>query len=310
MVTEGCSYVSGDGDIAARVGGKSTSTTSRSIGFSSSSKTFNKFNVQAKYDDAWSAGNNKKKKARTGAVGGGGEKAGGRGLRQFSIQVCKKVESKGRTTYNEVMDELVADLSTTTPYMKPNCKEKNIRRRVYDSLNVLISADIISKDKNKEIQWRGILHAAGQNAVEQLKSNYLGLRNKIAKKVAYLQELEDQFVGLHNLAQRNEQLCCSGRKAATSGGVPLPFIIIQTPPSATIDWRCQRICSCCSSISITLVRYMMTALFLSLWDFVKVLRVRRKTTCQRSLTLQFAGASTNLPCISTKILNTILSGIL
>ncbi|KAI3951721.1 hypothetical protein MKW98_013779 [Papaver atlanticum] len=93
------------------------------------------------------------------------------------------------------------------------------RRRVYDSLNVLIAADIISKDKNKEIQWRGMLHAAGPNAVEQLKSQYLGLRNKIANKADYLQELEDQFVGLQNLAQRNEQLCCSGRKAATSGGV-------------------------------------------------------------------------------------------
>ncbi|KAI3909310.1 hypothetical protein MKW98_025952 [Papaver atlanticum] len=154
--------------------------TSRSVGFSPSSKTFNKFNVQAEYDDAWSAGNNKKNKAQTGAVGGGGEKAGGRGL----------LESNGRTTYNEVTDEL-----------------KNIRRRVYDSLNVLIATDIISKDKNKEIQWRGMLHAAVPNAIEQLK-------------------LEDQFVGLQNLAQRNEQLCCSWRKAATSGGVPFPFIII------------------------------------------------------------------------------------
>ncbi|KAI3945675.1 hypothetical protein MKW98_022949 [Papaver atlanticum] len=225
MVTEGCSYVSGDGDIAAGVGGKSTSTTSRSVGFSPSTE----------YDDALSAGNNKKKKAQTGVVRGGGEKDGGRGLRQFSIQVCKKVESKGRTTYNGVTDEIVDELSTTTPYMKPNCNDKNIRRRVYDSLNVLIAADIISKDKNKEIQWRGMLHAASPNAVEQLKSQYLGLRNKIANKAAYLQELEDQFVGLQNLAQRNEQLCCSGRKDATSGGVPLPFIIIQTPPPATIE---------------------------------------------------------------------------
>lgn len=32
---------------------------------------------------------------------------------------------------------------------------KNIRRRVYDALNVLMAMDIISKDK-KEIQWRGL----------------------------------------------------------------------------------------------------------------------------------------------------------
>lgn len=33
--------------------------------------------------------------------------------------------------------------------------EKNIRRRVYDALNVLMAMDIISKDK-KEIQWKGL----------------------------------------------------------------------------------------------------------------------------------------------------------
>lgn len=33
--------------------------------------------------------------------------------------------------------------------------EKNIRRRVYDALNVLMALNIISKDK-KEIKWRGL----------------------------------------------------------------------------------------------------------------------------------------------------------
>lgn len=35
-----------------------------------------------------------------------------KGLRHFSMKVCEKVESKGRTTYNEVADELVRDFST------------------------------------------------------------------------------------------------------------------------------------------------------------------------------------------------------
>lgn len=33
--------------------------------------------------------------------------------------------------------------------------EKNIRRRVYDALNVLMAMDIISKER-KEIQWKGL----------------------------------------------------------------------------------------------------------------------------------------------------------
>lgn len=33
------------------------------------------------------------------------------GLRHFSMKVCSKVEEKGCTTYNEVADELVQDMS-------------------------------------------------------------------------------------------------------------------------------------------------------------------------------------------------------
>lgn len=35
----------------------------------------------------------------------------GKGLRHFSMKVCKKVEEKGKTTYNEVADELVAEVN-------------------------------------------------------------------------------------------------------------------------------------------------------------------------------------------------------
>lgn len=49
--------------------------------------------------------------------------------------------------------------------------EKNIRRRVYDALNVLMAMDIISKDK-KEIQWRG-LPRTSMNDIEELKVSVL-----------------------------------------------------------------------------------------------------------------------------------------
>lgn len=185
-------------------------------------------------DDAGSQGavGNRKKKRGQRAVGG--DKSG-RGLRQFSMKVCEKVESKGRTTYNEVADELVAEFaepgnSVAAPDQQ-QYDEKNIRRRVYDALNVLMAMDIISKDK-KEIQWKG-LPRTSLNDIEELKSERLGLRNRIEKKAAYLQELEDQYVGLQNLIQRNEQLYSSGN--APSGGVALPFILVQTRPHATVE---------------------------------------------------------------------------
>ncbi|GKD47916.1 transcription factor-like protein DPB isoform X1, partial [Tanacetum coccineum] len=109
--------------------------------------------------------------------------------------------------------------------------EKNIRRRVYDALNVLMAMDIISKDK-KEIQWRGLPRTT-INDIEELKSERLGLKSRIDKKAAYLRELEDQHVGLQNLIKRNEELYGSGN--APSGGVALPFILVQTRPHATVE---------------------------------------------------------------------------
>ncbi|RVX05040.1 Transcription factor-like protein DPB [Vitis vinifera] len=94
-----------------------------------------------------------------------------------------------------VADELVAEFadpsnSLTSPDQQ-QYDEKNIRRRVYDALNVLMAMDIISKDK-KEIQWKG-LPRTSLNDIEELKTDRIGLRGRIEKKAAYLQELEEQF---------------------------------------------------------------------------------------------------------------------
>lgn len=69
-------------------------------------------------------------------------------------KVCRKVEEKGTTTYNEVADELVQELAAEGELgsrKEPHYDDKNIRRRVYDALNVLMAIDIISKDR-KEIK--------------------------------------------------------------------------------------------------------------------------------------------------------------
>ncbi|OQR80753.1 transcription factor Dp-1, partial [Thraustotheca clavata] len=102
----------------------------------------------------------KKKKAGRPAANNVLEK-GGKGLRHFSMKVCQKVEEKHVTTYNEVADELVHEFVTMRP-SDSVYDEKNIRRRVYDALNVLMAMDIISKEK-KEIRWRGLPSNAKQD---------------------------------------------------------------------------------------------------------------------------------------------------
>ena len=75
------------------------------------------------------------------------------------MKVCEKVKQKGVTTYNEVADELVQEYcsysneSMSIDYWSYD--QKNVRRRVYDALNVLMAMKIISKEK-KEIKWIGL----------------------------------------------------------------------------------------------------------------------------------------------------------
>jgi hypothetical protein len=77
-----------------------------------------------------------------------------KGLRHFSLRVCQKLQQRGTATYAQVADDLLQDLveSTGQPI-----QEKNIRRRVYDALNVLLAIDIIIKSPSqKAIQWKGL----------------------------------------------------------------------------------------------------------------------------------------------------------
>lgn len=183
-------------------------------------------------------------KKKRGGRAAGGEK-GGKGLRHFSMKVCEKVESKGRTTYNEVADELVAEFTNPdSPHVSPDqgadtvsvragqqqYDEKNIRRRVYDALNVLMAVGIILKDK-KDIQWKGF-PSASIDDVADLKAESMRIRGRIERKAAYLHELQSQMTGLRNLVSRNESLS-QGNNSVPH--VALPFILVQTRPQATVE---------------------------------------------------------------------------
>ncbi|CAK9177756.1 unnamed protein product [Ilex paraguariensis] len=158
----------------------------------------------------------------------------GGGLRQFSIIVCKKVENKGRTTYSEVADEIIAEYTTiqsNSAVSLDEFDEKNIRRRVYDALNVLMALDIITRDR-KEIRWRGLPNTSVKD-MEEIKALRAELIRKIGKKAAYLNDLEEQIAGLQNLMLRNQQLLASGK--APSQGFSLPFILVEASPHATVE---------------------------------------------------------------------------
>ncbi|EPQ14838.1 Transcription factor Dp-1 [Myotis brandtii] len=151
----------------------------------------------------WSAGKRNRK----------GEK-NGKGLRHFSMKVCEKVQRKGTTSYNEVADELVAEFSAADNHILPNesaYDQKNIRRRVYDALNVLMAMNIISKEK-KEIKWIGLPTNSAQEC----------------------QNLEQ--IAFKNLVQRNRQAeQQANRPPPPNSVIHLPFIIVNTSKKTVID---------------------------------------------------------------------------
>ena len=168
-----------------------------------------------------------------GADGGTPAEKSSKGLRHFSMKVCEKVESKQTTTYNEVADELVAEFSK--PDDPKFCAdqaydEKNIRRRVYDALNVLMAMEIITKQK-KEIMWKGLPATSGGD-VAALRAEKKRARAEIEKKNAYLQELVEQYNSYQALLQRNAARTAAG---LAPSGISLPFILVQTKPSATVE---------------------------------------------------------------------------
>ena len=65
--------------------------------------------------------------------------------------------------------------------------QKNIRRRVYDALNVLMAMNIISKEK-KEIRWLGLPMTTAQENVS-LVTEKKRIAERIAHKTQQLNEL-------------------------------------------------------------------------------------------------------------------------
>uniref|UniRef100_A0A3P8YLD4 Transcription factor n=1 Tax=Esox lucius TaxID=8010 RepID=A0A3P8YLD4_ESOLU len=161
----------------------------------------------------------------------------GKGLRHFSMKVCEKVQKKGTTSYNEVADELVAEFTHSGNAMATESQgydQKNIRRRVYDALNVLMAMNIISKEK-KEIRWIGLPTNSAQEC-QNLEDEKQKRLERIRQKRAQLEELIVQQIAFKNLVQRNKASEASSQAPPPPGSViQLPFIILNTDVHTVID---------------------------------------------------------------------------
>jgi len=145
----------------------------------------------------------------------------------------------------EFMAQRAAEASSNPPKPakkggknQPAYDEKNIRRRVYDALNVLMAMDIISKEK-KEITWKGLPNNASHD-LEMLEREKEIRMKEVQRKREILQELLTQQICYKNLIQRNRQK--ESNYIREEENISLPFIVVNTSCDAEIlckgasDW--------------------------------------------------------------------------
>ncbi|KAL4511869.1 hypothetical protein ABPG72_012714 [Tetrahymena utriculariae] len=136
-----------------------------------------------------------------------------RGLRALSLKVKEIVQEKGSTTYKEVAETLVQNLKAGQRQLaeKEDIKdEQNIKRRVYDALNVLIASEVIAKKGKKvlaipktNLAGKCLRHDNWKEAKE--KQDVLDKqKQKVNQKKDQIKELARKYVALKNLINRNQ----------------------------------------------------------------------------------------------------------
>lgn len=110
-----------------------------------------------------------------------------RGLKRLSVKVRDLVFKLKETSYKDVANKLIEELVTDGEYdeygrkldkksshEKKTKEEKNVRRRVYDALNVLIASGVLKKNANKNVLYE-----------EKPENRMKGLKLVIKKKNEY-----------------------------------------------------------------------------------------------------------------------------
>jgi hypothetical protein len=159
-----------------------------------------------------------------------------KGLRHFSLKVCEKVRQLKVTSYNKVADDLVAELTSPESQRmlqgegkrgKKLYDEKNIRRRVYDALNVLMAMGIICKEK-KLITWIGLPSCMADDRRQSKEA----AEARVRQKQKALTELLTQHVCCKNLARRNSDV---SRDVPDESRLHPPFIVVSAAPDTVVQ---------------------------------------------------------------------------
>jgi hypothetical protein len=154
------------------------------------------------------------------------------GLKEISKRVMDIIKQSGTTTYKAISDQIVNEINE-----KSSKDEKNIRRRIYDSLNVMKSMKLFRRDKNsKNILWNydQELDPLNENEYKndfneknKIDSGDIAtLKKEIKEKRNKLDLLKMELIGLKNVLERNAR---ENNKVPEDQKLYFPFIVIEFP---------------------------------------------------------------------------------
>ncbi|XP_017365270.1 transcription factor Dp family member 3 [Cebus imitator] len=164
----------------------------------------------------------------------------GIGLQHFSMKVWEKVQKKGTTSSKEVVGELVAEFKAANNHLSPHelaCDLKNVKRRIYDALNVLMAMNIISRE-GKMIKWIGLIGLSTSSAqdCQSLQVEREKILERIKEKESQLQQLILQQIAFKTLVQKNRYAEEQGsQQPPPSSVIHLPFVTVSTSKKSVIN---------------------------------------------------------------------------
>jgi len=166
-----------------------------------------------------------------------------KGLKYLSSKICQTLARIRCATQDNMISMLYQTFICESDGNQEQ-SEKSIRRRIYDTINVLMALGLVKKTK-QQIEWTGKslpnLEEVETKRIDTLQRNIRASRERIKKKRKMLQDEELQLKRTQTLLERNHRgkKYSKRQRLADDALAPiyLPFLIVKAPSSSAI--QCQ-----------------------------------------------------------------------
>lgn len=145
-----------------------------------------------------------------------------RGLKAFSAIILSIMHREKTMDYTQVAEAVISLVGTTA-------EDKNIRRRVYDALNVMCAAEVIRKEKKMLYLVDSYICSCSSEKKLPI-SSLTQIRSRVEEKRKALEETKQRKELLLSLIKRNKE-----NGDTYTEKLFFPFILMSTQKSTRVD---------------------------------------------------------------------------